>query len=137
MNTQIPAVLDGATLLHDEPSGRRGRVPLRQFAFAGLIACVVALFLLELMIGPVRVPLQATLATLLGRAVERASWVTIIWTLRLPRAITAMIAGAALAAAGLQMQTVFRNPLAGKEPGADLKKEVDALIASFSDGQAG
>ena len=80
--------------------------------FIVLLAAVAVLFLLELMIGPVRIPLEGTLAALTGAAVERDARRTIIWTLRLPRALTAMLAGAALAAAGLQMQTLFRNPLA-------------------------
>lgn len=84
----------------------------RGLTFALLFAGVVLLFLLELMIGPVRIPLRGTVAALTGGLVERDAWRTIIWTLRLPRAFTTMLAGAALAAAGLQMQTMFRNPLA-------------------------
>ena len=40
-------------------------------------------------------------------------WTNIIWKSRLPQALTAIVAGAGLAVSGLQMQTVFRNPLAG------------------------
>lgn len=73
---------------------------------------IVVLVIAELTIGPVRVPVSALLDVLLGREVERPAWTTIVWTLRLPRVLTAAAAGAALGAAGLQMQTLFRNPLA-------------------------
>jgi iron complex transport system permease protein len=109
----LPAsVLTAPSSSVDRPAADRPRVPLTPFVFVCLLTMVAMLFLLELAIGPVRVPLGATLSILAGRAVERPAWVTIIWTLRLPRALTAMLAGAALAAAGLQMQTLFRNPLA-------------------------
>ena len=95
-----------ASITLSVPAGR----PLRGMTFALLIVAVVVLFLLELMIGPVQIPLRGTLAALTGGMVERDAWRTIIWTLRLPRAFTTVLAGAALAAAGLQMQTLFRNP---------------------------
>jgi iron complex transport system permease protein len=105
--------------------------------FAGLCLLVVALFFLELMIGPVRVPFEATLATLVGGTVERPAWKTIIWSLRVPRALTAMLAGAGLAAAGLQMQTLFRNPLAdpwilGIVSGARLGVAIVATLVSLA-----
>lgn len=84
----------------------------RSLTFGALIAGVAVLFLLELMIGPVRIPLAGTFAALTGGPIDREAWRSIIWTLRLPRALTTIAAGAALAAAGLQMQTLFRNPLA-------------------------
>lgn len=40
-------------------------------------------------------------------------WETVVRTIRLPQTLTAMACGAGLSVAGLQMQTVFRNPLAG------------------------
>jgi iron complex transport system permease protein len=47
-----------------------------------------------------------------GGQAEKETWNTIVLTFRLPKAITALLAGAALSVAGLQMQTLFRNPLA-------------------------
>jgi len=73
---------------------------------------VGSLFLLELMIGAAAVPLSEVWSILLGRAPSRTAWGTIILDLRLPRAITAILAGGALGVAGLLMQTLFRNPLA-------------------------
>jgi iron complex transport system permease protein len=44
---------------------------------------------------------------------EPVTWENIIWKSRLPQALTALVAGAGLSVSELQMQTVFRNPLAG------------------------
>lgn len=75
-------------------------------------ALVAVLLCLELALGSVSIPLGAVWRALTGGEVERASWVTIVQDVRLPRAIAAMLAGGALAACGLLMQTYFRNPLA-------------------------
>lgn len=85
----------------------------RRFGIAGLALGVAVLFLLELMIGSVRIPLREVLSMLAGGEAARAAWETILFDLRLPRALTAMVAGAALASGGLLLQTLFRNPLAG------------------------
>ncbi|HBL25842.1 MAG TPA: iron ABC transporter permease [Acidobacteria bacterium] len=78
-----------------------------------LAVAVVALFLLSLSIGSVAIPLRDVLSLLGGGAAAKATWSTILFELRLPRALAAALSGAALAVAGLQMQTLFRNPLAG------------------------
>ncbi len=49
---------------------------------------------------------------LAGRSPEARTAALVVETIRLPRSITALLAGAALGIAGLQMQTLFRNPLA-------------------------
>ncbi|MDX9749977.1 MAG: iron ABC transporter permease [Flavobacteriales bacterium] len=72
----------------------------------------IALFVLHLALGPVAVPWPALKDVLLGRPADPGH-VTILWELRLPRAITAAAAGAGLAACALMLQTLFRNPLAG------------------------
>lgn len=77
----------------------------------GLLAC--CLFFLNLSIGSVAIPLSEVIKILFGATAEKASWGHIIWEFRLPKALTALAAGSALACAGLQMQTLFRNPLAG------------------------
>ena len=48
-----------------------------------------------------------------GNTDESIIWQNIIWKSRVPQALTALVAGAGLSVSGLQMQTVFRNPLAG------------------------
>jgi iron complex transport system permease protein len=81
--------------------------------FVALTVFILALFLLDLMTGSVTIPPDQVLRILLGLEVERLSWEKIIWLFRLPKAITAVLAGSALAMSGLLMQDLFRNPLAG------------------------
>lgn len=77
-----------------------------------LAAGVVALALLGLAVGPVRVPVADTLRILAGAEPADPRWQVVIHTIRLPRVLTAAAAGAGLGVAGLQMQTLFRNSLA-------------------------
>lgn len=76
------------------------------------LAALALLFLASLSVGSVRIPFEQVSKVLLNQAVEKESWRQIILTFRFPKALTAAFAGAALAMAGLQMQTMFRNPLA-------------------------
>lgn len=77
-----------------------------------LFALLVAAFLLSLAIGSVTIPLDEIVRVLLGGQASRDAWTNIILKFRLPKAVTALLAGAALGVGGLQMQTLFRNPLA-------------------------
>jgi iron complex transport system permease protein len=71
------------------------------------------LFVAELTLGAVAIPLDAVLEALsTGHTAAHPAWADIVLSFRLPRALTAMFAGAALGAAGLILQTLFRNPLA-------------------------
>ncbi|MGQ0602817.1 MAG: iron chelate uptake ABC transporter family permease subunit [Anaerolineales bacterium] len=88
------------------------RLGLRRAAFIGLLAALVTVFLLSLALGSVSIPLDNVVRILLGGAPDRATWADIVWKFRVPKALTAALAGAALAVSGLQMQTLFRNPLA-------------------------
>ena len=85
----------------------------RLFLFPILAAGLVLFFLLELGIGSVHIPISAVVAALFGLEGADETWIKIIKELRLPRTIAALIGGAALGTAGLQLQTLFRNPLAG------------------------
>lgn len=80
--------------------------------FAMLAALTLFLFLLDLAVGAVAVPLGDVWAALTGGDCPRAT-VKIILNIRLIKAVVALLAGAALSVSGLQMQTLFRNPLAG------------------------
>ena len=80
--------------------------------FAMLAALTLFLFLLDLAVGPVPVPLGDVWAALTGGDCPRAT-AKIILNIRLIKAVVALLAGAALSVSGLQMQTLFRNPLAG------------------------
>lgn len=80
--------------------------------FVWIILSVAALFVLSLFIGSVNIPPSQVIDVLLGGADDDAVSYIILGS-RLPQAITALLAGGALAASGLMMQTMFRNPLAG------------------------
>ncbi|MFP5377685.1 MAG: iron chelate uptake ABC transporter family permease subunit [Acidimicrobiia bacterium] len=79
---------------------------------AGLGALLGATFLLSLALGSVWIPVGEVVAALAGSAPEGSATLVVVRDIRLPRALTALAAGAALGTAGLQMQTLFRNPLA-------------------------
>lgn len=78
-----------------------------------LVALIVVLFLVNLLLGSVSVPFGDVVDICLGRDTGNRIWENIVLKSRMPQAITALVAGAGLAVSGLQMQTVFRNPLAG------------------------
>ncbi len=81
--------------------------------FLGLGILFFALFLLDLLLGSVVIPVDAVIkALVVPQEVDQATK-TIINEFRLPKALTAILTGLALSISGLQMQTVFRNPLAG------------------------
>lgn len=73
---------------------------------------VVLLFVLDLSVGSVRIPLADVWGALTGGGCA-ASTAAIVINIRLVKAVVALLGGAALSVSGLQMQTLFRNPLAG------------------------
>ncbi|MBQ9677669.1 MAG: iron ABC transporter permease [Prevotella sp.] len=87
----------------------RNRIASYLLLFLG----IVLLFVLNLLLGTVKIPVGEVVATLIGSQEVSEIHRNIIWSSRVPQALTAMVAGAGLAVSGLQMQTVFRNPLAG------------------------
>lgn len=77
---------------------------------------MACLFMAGLMTGSVSIPCSAVWHVLVSdKAVVSESWRFIILESRLPQMVTAMLSGSCLATAGLMMQTVFRNPLAGPD----------------------
>jgi iron complex transport system permease protein len=72
---------------------------------------LVLIFLLSIALGSVRIPIHDVISVLRGDSVARTTTV-IVRDVRLPRSLTAILAGAALGIAGLQMQTLFRNAMA-------------------------
>ena len=77
---------------------------------------VLVLMVVNILVGSIHIPAKDVLSILLGDAEGvKPSWVYIVLQSRLPQAITAILAGGALAASGLMLQTAFRNPLA--DPG--------------------
>ncbi|MEO1669023.1 MAG: iron ABC transporter permease [Chloroflexota bacterium] len=97
----------------DDDALPRLNLGLRPLLLIVLLGGLLVMFLLSLSIGSVSIPFDQIMTVLLGREAERTSWTNIVLKFRLPRATTAMLAGAALGVSGLMMQTFFRNPLAG------------------------
>jgi iron complex transport system permease protein len=95
--------------LPKQDTSQKSPVPLILGVGLLLLACFIA----SLAAGSVSIPIGEVVTILSGAESARPAWDQIILNLRLPRAITAMLTGAALAMSGLQMQTLFRNPLAG------------------------
>ncbi len=79
-----------------------------------LATAVVALFFLSLAHGTVDIPVADVLGALLGEA-DDESWQSIVMETRLAQALTALLAGGALAVSGLMLQTAFNNPLAAPD----------------------
>ena len=80
--------------------------------FIILSLLLVILFFLDLLIGSVHIPLRDILGAIVGVDVDPATRL-IVLDIRLIKAVVAILTGMALSVSGLQMQTLFRNPLAG------------------------
>ena len=80
--------------------------------FVSLSLLLVILFVLDLLIGSVHIPLRDIMGVMVGADVAPATRL-IVLDIRLIKAIVAILTGMALSVSGLQMQTLFRNPLAG------------------------
>ncbi|MEH2180211.1 iron ABC transporter permease [Nostoc sp.] len=85
----------------------------KTLVFVILVISLIFSFLLNLALGSVDIPINEVIKILLGQESEKVTWTHIILKFRLPKALTATLAGAALGVSGLQMQTLFKNPLAG------------------------
>jgi iron complex transport system permease protein len=77
------------------------------------ILLLLVLFIVNISLGSVDIPLRSVFNSLLGDGGNKETWDYIIINYRLPKAITAILVGSGLAISGLLMQTLFRNPLAG------------------------
>lgn len=80
--------------------------------FTTLSISLLVLFVLDLIIGSVYISLKDVWGTLIGSEVDKTTRL-IVFDIRLMKAIVAVVAGVAFSVSGLQMQTLFRNPLAG------------------------
>jgi iron complex transport system permease protein len=102
--------------------------------FLLLALLLVVLFLTDILLGSIRIPWKELVSVLQGQGDDL--YREIILGYRFPKALTAVLAGAALSVSGLMMQTLFRNPLAGPDvlgvnAGASLGV---ALITMFTSG---
>ncbi len=80
--------------------------------FAALLALLALLAVLNLAVGSVRIPPAEILRSIVGGAVSDTVY-NILWQIRMPRALAALILGGALGLAGYLLQTFFHNPIAG------------------------
>ncbi len=94
-------------------AGGLNNMKKRLLLLVALLLVIAVLFVLNLLLGTVHIPVGDVCRILVGSTSESEIWTNIIWSSRVPQALTALMAGAGLAVSGLQMQTVFRNPLAG------------------------
>jgi iron complex transport system permease protein len=88
--------------------GRKNRI-----LFACLIFSILLFFILDLFFGSVNIRASEVVNAIFAHAGSNSA--TIIMKFRLPKAITALVVGIALSVSGLQMQTIFRNPMAGPD----------------------
>lgn len=84
----------------------------RRLMLVGLVVLLVASFVVDLMIGPARYGAGEVISALLQPGSVPAALRVVIWDIRLPVALMAVVTGASLAVAGAQMQTILNNPLA-------------------------
>lgn len=108
--------------------------------FPVLAGILILAFLGDLLFGSVRLSFKDFFDAVSGKTgSENVTY--IIWSLRLPKAITAVLTGAGLAMCGLLMQTLFRNPLAGPfvlgiSSGASLGVALLVMASSWFGGSA-
>lgn len=81
--------------------------------FFSLVLALFIFFILDIALGSISIPLKEIVSILFSGPGENVAWNNILLKIRLPKAVTAILVGAALSISGLQMQTLFRNPLAG------------------------
>ena len=89
----------------------RSRSLRKQVLMAALLASVVAVFLLNIALGSVRIPLNDVVGVLTGKAGISNTFQSIIMKIRLPRALATVAGGACLALSGLLLQIFFSNPI--------------------------
>ncbi|MBC8052259.1 MAG: iron ABC transporter permease [Sphingobacteriaceae bacterium] len=87
--------------------------PLKKVIIGALILFLFILFILDVSLGPVAIPFKAVIKIIFSLGSDDEAWIYIIEKIRIPKAITAVLVGCGLSVSGLQMQTLFRNPLAG------------------------
>lgn len=85
---------------------------LPRLRLAGLLLLLLLAFLLDISIGSVKIPLGEVFRVLFTSSSSDSTWKFIVEQIRLPKACTAVLVGCGLSVSGLQMQTLFRNPLA-------------------------
>ncbi|MDK9355330.1 iron ABC transporter permease [Lelliottia sp. V106_10] len=89
------------------------KVVMRRFVVAGVILLLIILsLLLDFTLGPSGISVATLWHTLFDAASADAGTRVIVWDIRLPFALMAVVVGMALGLAGAEMQTILNNPLA-------------------------
>ena len=100
----------------------------------GLVIC----FVLDISLGSVKIPVKSILNIIFDPGTEPTAWKLIVENIRIPKAITAVLAGCGLSVSGLLMQTLFRNPLAGpSELGITAGAGLGVAVVMLGGGTAG
>lgn len=87
--------------------------PVRKIVAVGMLVLVIFFFFLDVAVGSIAIPFSEIINILFLGESENLASLYIVEKIRLPKAFTAVIVGCGLSVSGLQMQTLFRNPLAG------------------------
>lgn len=90
--------------------------------FGILIILFVAILFMSIVQGSVKIPLSEVINSIMSKGLKNSAFDSIIWKIRLPRVLGAIICGASLAIAGILLQVLFKNPL------------VDSYILGISSG---
>lgn len=84
----------------------------RTLLVPGLLILAALFFILDVSIGTIHIPVRELIRIVFNQHSDNEAWVYIIHKIRIPKAFTAVLVGCGLSVCGLQMQTLFRNPLA-------------------------
>ncbi|MFD2164043.1 iron chelate uptake ABC transporter family permease subunit [Paradesertivirga mongoliensis] len=87
--------------------------PFKKLIISLLILFLFIFFILDIALGSVSIPFLDVIKVIFSTGSVDETWVYIVEKIRVPKAITAVLVGCGLSVSGLQMQTLFRNPLAG------------------------
>lgn len=104
-----------STVTLPEPGQRevyRALVRRKRWLLAGFAVLLLFSLLLDLALGPARYSLEEVVRALLWPDSVAAQVRVVVWEIRMPMALMALVVGAALSLAGAQMQTILNNPLA-------------------------
>lgn len=109
MNQQSPIAkassVEGVATFH-------GFVRKRRLIVFALLILVIVSFGIDVLVGPSDLSLEAALKALLRSSDASNVQIVVMWNVRIPQALTAILVGAGLALAGAEMQTILDNPLA-------------------------
>ncbi|GAA1301972.1 iron ABC transporter permease [Saccharothrix xinjiangensis] len=110
--THVEDAVEDEAIAPPRKTGARRRVGYVAGLFGLLVLLLLAAVVVLIAQGSIPIPIGEVLRILTGREAESAVNRTIVLDARLPKVVAGLLAGAALAVGGAQMQTLFRNPLA-------------------------